>query len=92
MGLDLHKRICTKCNLNVIEDANHAIMSCPAYQNERNLLFDLLAKEIYGWHNINTEEILIEIMKIEKQPLQTGKFMHHIMTWEVGTHLSTCKD
>ena len=58
----------------------HAIMSCPAYQNERNLLFALLAKEIYGWHNINADERFIEIMKIEKQPLQTGKCMHYIMT------------
>ena len=68
MGLDLDKRIC--------------IMLCPANQNERNILFDLLTKEIYGWHNINTEERFIEIMKIEKQPIQTGIFWHHIMHWE----------
>ena len=59
----------------------------PAYQNERNILFDLLTKEICGWHNINNEERFIEIMKIEKQPIQTGTFLTPYSA--LGTPLST---
>ena len=67
-----------------IEDEKHAIMICPAYQNERQILFESISDEIgvFKWTMLSSDNKFILIMKIRTQPIKTGKFIHYIMNWD----------
>ena len=82
LGLELEKRICNKCNMNLIEDEKHALMICPVFKDERTRLFTLLALETAEWNDFNVDEKFIQIMKLRTQPIRTGQFIYHIMNWE----------
>ena len=54
-----NQRICTRCELNEIDDEIHLLLHCSAMNNEREILFDSVAAII----NIQpTNEIFLRIM------------------------------
>ena len=54
-----NQRICTRCELNEIDDKIHLLLHCSAMNNEREILFDSLAAII----NIQpTNEMFLRIM------------------------------
>ena len=54
-----NQRICTRCELNEIDDQIHFLLYCSAINNEREILFDSVAAII----NIQpTNEMFLQIM------------------------------
>ena len=54
-----NQRLCTRCELNEIDDEIHLLLDCSAMNNEREILFDSVAAII----NIQpTNEMLLRIM------------------------------
>ncbi len=85
MKLDTDKRICMKCNLNVVEDEKHAITTCPAYCNERASLFNNIRRELENWDHFDKNLQFIYIMKLEVLPIMSAKFISHIINWAPTT-------
>ncbi len=63
LKLDIENRKCTKCNLHLLEDEKHAVMICPAFQDERSQLIVYIKREIKDWFNMDTNEQFKQIMK-----------------------------
>jgi len=82
LGLDKEKRICNKCNMKEIENEFHAMMICPAYQNYRLILFQDIDKYSPKWKEMNSENQFIQLMKMTTLPVQTGQFIHNIITFD----------
>ncbi len=53
----IFKRVCKICNLAKVEDEQHFIMECPAYELERNALFDMANLNI---EMINMDNICVD--------------------------------
>ena len=51
--LEVHQRICDKCDLNKVEDELHFLIECPVYSKDRDLLFDLIFKECKIFYSLD---------------------------------------
>lgn len=82
LGLDLEKRTCNKCNLNQIETEFHAIMTCPAYHNDRTELFRQFDNHVTTWKDMTSENKFIHIMKMNTLIIMTGQFISNIVNFD----------
>ena len=80
LKLSVENRICTKCNLKQVEDEFHCMMICSKCNEERNLLLNILGKEVINWNILDMEDKLLLIMKINSQTMKVANIIHHIMT------------
>lgn len=60
--MDLAKRLCTKCNLHVVEDEVHFLMTCPAYDRQRSKLKDVIKAESPLCHQLDLDDQFLWIM------------------------------
>ena len=66
-------RICTKCNLHLLEDESHAVMVCPAFSDIRLALFSDIRRLLTDWDNMNVNEQFKIIMKIDILPINIDR-------------------
>ena len=68
------------CNLKQVQDEFHCMMMCCSkYNEERNLLFNILDKEFINWSILDMEDKCLLIMKMNSQTMNVTNFIHHIM-------------
>ena len=82
LKIEIEHRICTKCNLHLLEDELHAVMVCPAFSDKRLALFSDIRRLLTDWDNMNVNEQFKIIMKIDILPINIAIFLKHIMDWE----------
>ena len=85
LGLNLEDRICNKCNLNKIEDEFHAVMTCPAYGNNRDELFRQFNNHVTTWNDMSLENKFIQIMNMNTLIIKTGIFISKIVNFDAKT-------
>jgi hypothetical protein len=61
----VENRICTLCNVGIIEDEYHFIMECERYSNERAALFDRLADDYFS--NSSKRIVLTRLLSCKKE-------------------------
>jgi len=62
----VQQRLCTKCDLNVVDDEIHFVTECTQYQNKRNLMYHAVTPLICCQHGkfillMTTDEITVLI-------------------------------
>ena len=55
-------------------------MICSKCNEERNLLSNILDREVINWNILDMEDKFLLIMKNELADYEGGQFIHHIMT------------
>jgi hypothetical protein len=53
---ELNKRLCPKCAMGSIEDEEHFLMTCPAYQIERNKLMSVVQKKSPLFNHLDVKD------------------------------------
>ena len=61
----LKDRLCTKCNLQQIEDEEHALIRCPFYKTQRQLLFQVVNSTNSNFDHLPDEAKFIWLMSSE---------------------------
>ena len=61
--LPAENRLCTLCNLNLVEDEFHFVLICDLYTHERNDLLDVCNEELPEFETMNNTERFCEIMR-----------------------------
>lgn len=74
--IQLQDRLCTICNLHLIEDEIHFICSCPVYDTERAHFYNQMSNIDPNFREKSTEDKFISIMENSGQ--QLAKFIYKI--------------
>ena len=69
----LEDRLCKICNQNIVEDENHFLFHCNAYDALRNSWIETIYKDCPDFHYLEDEDQLKYIF--EKIPRSTAKFI-----------------
>ena len=68
----MNERICTQCNMHVIEDEFHFLLVCPKFHNLRT---QFLKPYYYGWPTLHKFQTLLSSQNT-KQLLNLSKFIY----------------
>ena len=83
LNLNVEDRLCQKCNMDLVEDEFHSIMICTAFSHKRNILFDVLNKNVKDWIELNNENKFLLIMKANTQTTEIAEFIHTIIRYDI---------
>ena len=82
IGLERDKRICEKCNLNVVENEIHFLIDCPFYKEKRTKLINVAKKHNINFDNLDSSQKYFWILTCENIEilLQLGNYLStHLM-------------
>ena len=62
-------RICTKCDSGSVEDECHFLLNCAKYDDDRNLIFQIIHKSCPNFSNLYEKDKLIWLMNTEDKAI-----------------------
>jgi hypothetical protein len=73
-----HQRICSKCDLNVVDDEIHFITECSKYQTIRENMFQAIIPILPDLREVSNEEKFVQLMTSEDMTvlLALAKYTH----------------
>ncbi len=80
--LPAEERLCSICNLNLVEDELHFVMICDVYSQERDDLFVVCNQEIHDFESMNETDKFNEIMssKLSDVIIALSKYIYACFT------------
>ncbi len=72
-------RLCKICNGGVIEDQQHFVLKCPAYNIRRGMFIEKIKEKIVDWDNLTDNEKFRRLFK--DQPRTLARFVRDIFVY-----------
>ena len=74
--IPLENRLCTFCDMNVIEDEKHFLIDCPLYSDIRFELFQKASEQIDGFHMMTSDLKFVELLKNSNVQISVAFSLH----------------
>ncbi len=74
-----NNRLCRICNGGAIEDQQHFVLECPAYNIRRGMFIENIKRKILDWDRLNTNEKFIRLFS--DHPRAFARFVKDIFVY-----------
>ena len=73
-------RLCPKCSMNVVEDEQHVLIECPAYNERRQTALDKISEMCPNFTRLNSHDQMTFLLSAEgESSIIVAEFCHNIL-------------